>query len=92
GFNNTCLKVAIDEAGNVYGIAAAKPLTIWALPKAENNCTTPAAKASTIVVTGTGTAIDNSFAPAKVQKVVVNGQVLIIRDGKTYNMMGQIVR
>lgn len=92
GFNNTCLKVAIDEAGNVYGIAAAKPLTIWALPKAENNCTTPAAKASKIVVTDTGTALDNSLVPVKVQKVIVDGQVVIIKDGKTYNVMGQIVR
>ena len=92
GFGNTCLKVAIDEAGNVYGIAANKPVTIWALPKAENSCKTPAAKASKIVVAGTGTAIDNSFVPAKVEKVIVNGQVLIVRDGKTYNMMGQTIR
>lgn len=89
-FGNTCLKVGIDEAQNVYGIAAGKPLTIWALPKADNSCVTPAAKASLIVIEADPTAIDNTYA-LEVQKVIRNGQVLIIRDGKTYNMMGQIV-
>ena len=27
----------------------------------------------------------------KVQKILRNGQILIVRDGKVYNMMGQIV-
>lgn len=92
GFTAACLGLGLDDAGNIYASAPNKPVTIWALPKAENNCTTPAAKASKIVVAGTGTAIDNNFKPVQVQKIIVNGQVLIIMDGKTYNMMGQIVK
>ncbi len=39
-----------------------------------------------------GTSVDDINAnSATVEKIVRNGQVLIIRDGKTYNMMGQIV-
>ena len=40
----------------------------------------------------TGTAVDNTIIAAQAQKVLRNGQVLIIRDGKTYNMMGQEVK
>ena len=38
------------------------------------------------------TALDNTVVAPQVQKIVRNGQVLIIRDGKTFNMMGQEVR
>ena len=38
------------------------------------------------------TAVENTTATVKVQKLIRNGQVLIIRDGKTYNMMGQEVK
>ena len=41
---------------------------------------------------GPATAIDNTIVAPQVQKIVRNGQVLIIRDGKTYNMMGQEVK
>ena len=41
---------------------------------------------------GTGTAIDNTTVAPQVQKIVRDGQVLIIRDGKTFNMMGQEVK
>jgi hypothetical protein len=41
---------------------------------------------------GTGTAIDNTVVAPQVEKIVRNGQVLIIRDGKTFNMMGQEVK
>ena len=41
---------------------------------------------------GPATAIDNNTAVApQVDKILRNGQVLIIRDGKTFNMMGQEV-
>lgn len=41
---------------------------------------------------GPGTDVEDiDAAGAEVQKIIRNGQVLIIRDGKTYNMMGQIV-
>lgn len=39
-----------------------------------------------------GDAIDNIELSEGAQKIFRNGEVLIIRDGKTYNMMGQIVK
>jgi hypothetical protein len=42
---------------------------------------------------GPATAIDiNTAVAPQVEKIVRDGQVLIIRDGKTFNMMGQEVR
>ena len=52
---------------------------------------TPAAKAYVLNLSPT-TYVDNVELAPEVEKVVRNGQVLIIRDGKTYNMMGQEIR
>lgn len=41
---------------------------------------------------GPATAVDNTTVAPQVQKIIRDGQVLIIRDGKTFNMMGQEVR
>ena len=41
---------------------------------------------------GTATAVENTVVAPQVQKIIRDGQVLIIRDGKTFNMMGQEVR
>ena len=41
---------------------------------------------------GPATAVDNTTVAPQVQKIVREGQVLIIRDGKTFNMMGQEVK
>ena len=41
---------------------------------------------------GPGTALDNIAVEGKAVKAIINGQVLIIRDGKTFNMMGQEVK
>ena len=40
----------------------------------------------------TPTAIDNAAVDSKAVKVIENGQLLIIRDGKTYNAQGAVVR
>lgn len=40
---------------------------------------------------GPATAVDNTTVAPQVEKIVRDGQVLIIRDGKTFNMMGQEV-
>ena len=40
----------------------------------------------------TATAIDNTVVDTKAVKRIVNGQLLILRDGKTYNVTGQEVR
>lgn len=39
----------------------------------------------------TATNIEEVYLPNNVRKVLLNGQILIIRDGKVYNMMGQQV-
>ncbi len=39
-----------------------------------------------------GTAIDNTAVAVKAQKVIMNGQLFIIRDGEIFNAQGQIVR
>lgn len=41
---------------------------------------------------GPATAVDNTTVAPQVQKIIRDGQVLIIRDGKTFNMMGQEVK
>ncbi|MBO5405271.1 MAG: hypothetical protein J6A13_04660, partial [Paludibacteraceae bacterium] len=41
---------------------------------------------------GPATAVENTVVAPQVQKIIRDGQVLIIRDGKTFNMMGQEVR
>lgn len=37
---------------------------------------------------GSATAVENLNAAAKVQKLFYNNQIIILRDGKTYNLMG----
>lgn len=39
----------------------------------------------------TATNLEELYSPSNVQKILHNGQILIMRDGKVYNMMGQIV-
>ena len=39
----------------------------------------------------TATNLEELCSPSNVQKILHNGQILIMRDGKVYNMMGQIV-
>ena len=39
----------------------------------------------------TATNLEELYSPSNVQKILRNGQILIVRDGKVYNMMGQIV-
>jgi hypothetical protein len=84
--------VAFDYSGDLLvASASVETLFKFALPTADNTCTTPAPKAQVVVKSGT-TAVDNVVAPATVQKLVRNGQVLIIRDAKTFNMLGQEVK
>ena len=41
---------------------------------------------------GSGTSLSNTAADSKAVKTIVNGQLLITRDGKTYNVLGTLVR
>ena len=45
-----------------------------------------------VLVNGSPTAIDNTNADAKTTKILRNGQVLILRDEKTYNTLGVEVK
>ena len=93
--------MSFDYAGNLvasvsnsgaYSNSASMLMAVFAIPTDKNEIIVPAKKA--LVVEGTdpnpSTAIEDIYV-LEVQKVIRNGQVLIIKDGKTYNMMGQIV-
>lgn len=84
--------IAFDYAGDLYVVSAGtETFYKFALPTDNNTCTTPAPKAQVVVKSGT-TAVDNVVEAVTVQKIVRNGQVLIIRDAKTFNMLGQEVK
>ena len=84
--------LAFDYAGDLYGLSANKErLYKFAVPTSNNTCTTPA-KSSLVISGGTATSIDNIAISMDAQKIVRNGQVLIIRDGKTFNLLGQEVK
>ena len=87
--------LSFDFAGNLIGsmgtaYGTSMRLVVYGMPTENNEILVPAKKALT--VSGVATAIEESFVPVKVEKVIRGGQVLIIKDGKTYNMMGQIVK
>jgi len=85
---------AWDYANNLYVVSnSGEKIVAYALPHtADTKVATPAASKYAFAIGGTGTYVDNTEANTTVtEKVVRNGQVLIIRDGKTYNMMGQVV-
>ncbi|MBO7455636.1 MAG: DUF5123 domain-containing protein [Paludibacteraceae bacterium] len=98
---NMVSSMSFDYAGNLiasvsnsgtYGNNASMLLAVFGMPTENNEVIVPAKKALVVEGTNEVTAIEDNIAPAKVEKVILNGQVLIIRDGKAYNMMGQIVR
>ena len=84
---------AFDYAGNLYACGnSSEKLAAWAMPRtADEVVATPAASQYAITLS-IGTFVENVEVVNQVQKVIRNGQVLIIRDGKTYNMMGQAVK
>ena len=84
---------AFDYAGNLYACGnSSEKLAAWAMPRtADEVVATPAASQYAITLS-IGTFVENVEVVNQVQKVIRNGQVLIIRDGKTYNMMGQEVK
>lgn len=84
---------AFDYAGNLYACGNnSEKIVAWAMPHAADAVVaTPAAKAYVLNLSPT-TLVENLELAPEVQKVVRNGQVLIVRDGKTFNMMGQEIR
>ena len=83
--------IAFDYAGDLYAISASSERFYkFAVPTANNTCTTPAKKSLTVV--GNGSAVENVSVSNKVQKIVRNGQVLVVRDGQFFNLLGQEVK
>ena len=73
------------------GVEAGDELTILALYNEYNN--KPQVKNAIFVsVKKNPTAISNTAVEGKAVKALVNGQVLIIKNGKTYNVLGTRVR
>lgn len=85
---------AWDYAGNLYGVSNSnEKIVAWAMPRtADEVVATPAASQYVFNLQGVSTYIENVEVAPQVQKIVRDGQVLIIRDGKTFNMMGQEVK
>ena len=85
--------VAFDYAGDLYALSASSERFYkFAVPTATNTCTTPAKKNLVVVKGGDESAVDNIAVSTKTAKVVRNGQVLVVRDGKTFNLLGQEVK
>ena len=85
---------AWDYAGNLYACGnSSEKLVAWAMPRtADEVVATPAASQYAFNLQGVTTYIENVEVAPQVQKIIRDGQVLIIRDGKTFNMMGQEVK
>lgn len=59
----------------------------------EKYCNLPGVKGTCdYVIVSLPTAIDNTAADTKAVKTIVNGQLLIEKDGKFYNVLGTVVR
>ena len=85
--------VAFDYAGDLYVVSASSERFYkFAVPTATNTCTTPAKKNLVVVKGGDESAVDNITVSTKTAKIVRNGQVLVVRDGKTFNLLGQEVK
>lgn len=84
--------IAFDYAGDMVVMSASNERFYkFAMPTDNNTCTTPAPKAQVITKTGVETSLENTVVSTQAKKIVRDGQVMIIRDGKTYNMLGLIV-
>lgn len=82
--------IAFDVVNNLYFVSSdTQYFEGYALPRTDNTYTTNAE--DTIIVTGDGTGLTETAVPSLVQKVIRNGQLFIVRDGKWYNMMGTVV-
>ena len=82
GDADIALALAFDPAGNLYIVSAtSERLLVYALPKIDNSYTTR-------IAYNQHSDLKNTGAETGVQKVLRNGQVLILKDGKTYNAVG----
>ena len=92
--------LVFDYAGNLiatgganYNNSTANHMVAYAVPTMENTVVVPAKKALTVSGTGEATSVDTIGSRYEgVQKVMIDGKIFIIRDGKTYNVMGVQVK
>lgn len=81
--DDVALALDFDPAGNLYIVSATNErLMVYSLPKVDNSYSTRVAYYQK------GEGFDNVRGKTNVQKVIRNGQVLILKDGKTYSVMG----
>lgn len=86
GKGNT-MGVDFDAAGNLYIVSNSNErLMIYALPKPLNAYTTR------VPYFMADTAIEELEQQSSTEKIIRDGQVLIIKNGRTYNLLGQQVR
>jgi|GEM_PF-1198465 len=92
--------LVFDYAGNLiatgganYNNSTANHMVAYAVPTMDNTVVVPAKKALTVSGTGEATSVDTIGSRYEgVQKVMIDGKIFIIRDGKTYNVMGVQVK
>lgn len=76
------------DSGTTFGEAPFTKLGFIANPMAASETSFFGLRNIKITVPGEETAIDNVASEVQATKVIRNGQVLIVRDGKTYNALG----
>ena len=83
--NNSATGITMNEDANMIFVADMNGnyTVTWTL----------ATSALSIVYPTTPTAVENLMAPAnEMRKVMLNGTLYILRDGKVYNVQGQLIR
>ena len=86
GDADIALALAFDPAGNLYIVSAtSERLLVYALPKIDNSYTTR-------IAYNQHSDLRNAGAETGVQKVLRNGQVLILKGEKIYNAVGVQLR
>lgn len=82
--------IAFDYAGDMVVLSASNERFYkYAMPTDNNVCTTPAPKAQVIKKEETAVQMVTT-AEQKTRKVVIDGQMYIVRGGKIYNALGQV--
>lgn len=82
--------IAFDYAGDMVVMSASNERFYkFAMPTDNNTCTTPAPKAQVIEKEETAVQMVTT-AEQKTRKVVIDGQMYIVRGGKIYNALGQV--
>ena len=83
-------QMAFDYAGNLH--VAGENLGVYSITNAENQNTVPAKKANMVIKGSSGIVEIGTTDSGKAIKVVEDGQIFIIKDGKKYTPAGQTVK